>query len=221
MQFYGCFTYNEKGPCYIYRKETDAQKAKAAINLAAENLHNKSQREDLVSTARTALREMGDADVNQMRKQAWSKAMELKRNDRTRGGVDGYRHREEVLKPLVVPWLKQLKQKGKTDLLLLEDSAPAHISRFDTKFLDVNGIKKLCWPGHSPDVNAEEHAWPWIRRHITNDFEPSRNEDECELQWITEWKKLPQGVINKWIDSIPGVVRQIIAHSGDNSFHDG
>ena len=37
--------------------------------------------------------------------------------------------------------------------LLLEDGAPAH-------------VQKLSWPGHSPDVNAAEHAWPWIRRHL-------------------------------------------------------
>ncbi|KAH8725977.1 hypothetical protein GQ44DRAFT_706227 [Phaeosphaeriaceae sp. PMI808] len=62
--------------------------------------------------------------------------------------------------------------------------------------------------GHSPDINAEEHAWPWIRRHITKDFSPSICEDECQ-------------VINKWIDSIPNVVRKIIKYHGDNCFHDG
>ncbi|KAF1971047.1 hypothetical protein BU23DRAFT_600576 [Bimuria novae-zelandiae CBS 107.79] len=138
--------------------------------------------------------------------------MELSRGDCTRGGIDGFRHREEVLKPLVKSWIDELKRKGKTDVLLLEDGALAHTSRFDTEFLEVSHIKKLCWPGHSPDVNAEEHAWPWIRRHITKDFDPSRTEDECEVHWRTEWKRIPQKTIKTWIDKTPDVVRKIIQH---------
>ena len=133
---------------------------------------------------------MGEKEAN-LRAWPQTKKHVLSRGDRTRSGIDGWRHREEVLKPLVVPWLKQLKDKGKTDLLLLEDGAPAYSSRFDTEFLAVSKIKKLCWPGHSPDVNAEEHAWPWIRRYITKDFEPLRTEEECENYWRTEWEKLP------------------------------
>lgn len=79
----------------------------------------------------------------------------------------------------------------------------------------------MCWPGHSPDINAEEHAWPWIRRHITKDFPPSRTEAEAEKQWRYEWEKLPIQQINKWIDSIPNVVREIIRQEGDNSFYEG
>ncbi|KAK7177685.1 hypothetical protein PSPO01_16270 [Paraphaeosphaeria sporulosa] len=52
--------------------------------------------------ARAALSELGEAKANS-RAWAWTKQHELKRRDRSRGGVDGYRYREEVLKPLLVP----------------------------------------------------------------------------------------------------------------------
>ncbi|KAF2191979.1 hypothetical protein K469DRAFT_511777, partial [Zopfia rhizophila CBS 207.26] len=81
-----------------------------------------------------------------------------------RGGIDGYRHREEVLKDRLVPWIKELKGEGKTAVLLLEDGAPANTSRFDIEFFSVNHISQVPRLGHSPDVNVEEHAWPWIRR---------------------------------------------------------
>jgi transposase len=126
-----------------------------------------------------------------------------------------------VLKPLIVPWIKSLKRRGKSDVLLLEDGAPAHGSKFDAEFLAVSYVAKLPWPGHSPDVNAEEHAWPWIRRHITKDFEPSCTVEECKTHWYMEWRALPQGQIDRWIDGIPDVVRKIIEQWGDNSFHDG
>lgn len=219
LQFYGAFTYGEKGPCHIYEKETKEEKQKAFTALQKENKARKEQATNLHRVARAALGELGEA-VNS-RRSAYRKSDDLKRGDRSRGGVDGYRHREEVLKPLLVPWIKSLKRRGKTDVLLLEDRAPAHSSKFDEEFLAVKYISKLPWPGHSPDVNAEEHAWPWIRRHITKDFEPSRSKDECKAQWYYEWRELPQDQINTWIDRIPDVVRHILEQEGDNSFHDG
>ena len=101
---------------------------------------------------------------------------DYKRNTRARGGVDGYRHREEALKT-VVPWMQQLKKEG-VYCHLLEDGAPAHIAALPNAYLRVEEIDKVWWPGHFPDVNAEEHAWPWIRRSITKRHTPSTTVDE-------------------------------------------
>lgn len=76
------------------------------------------------------------------------------------GSYDGHRHREEALKPLLVPWIKSLNRKGKTAVLLLDNKALAYSSKFDQEFLVVKYIIKLPWPGHSPVVNAEKHASP-------------------------------------------------------------
>lgn len=116
--------------------------------------------------------------------------------------------------------MQGLKQQGR-ELILLEDGAPAHKSRIAEDFLSVSFIDKLSWPGHSPEVNAAEHAWPWIRRHITKDFKPSTTTLDCRSHWECEWDSLPQEVIDKWIDQIPEVVRRIIEHGGKNDFHDG
>jgi hypothetical protein len=73
----------------------------------------------------------------------------------------------------------------------------------------------LC---HSPEINASEHAWPWIRRQLTKQFTPSCDEKECEEQWVTEWDALPIEVINRWVMQVP-VVRRMIKHRGNNDFH--
>ncbi|KAH7343087.1 hypothetical protein BKA66DRAFT_434550, partial [Pyrenochaeta sp. MPI-SDFR-AT-0127] len=75
------------------------------------------------------------------------------------------------------------------------------------------------WAGHSPDVNASEHAWPWLHSHVTKQFTPSCNQEECKQQWEAEWEALPIELINKWVDHVPVVVRRIIAHKGKNDFH--
>jgi hypothetical protein len=144
--------------------------------------------------------------------------MDYHRGIRAKGGVDGYRHREGALKK-VVPWLEQLQAQG-VDVLLLEDGAPPHKSRISNDYLDVHFIGKLSWPGHSPDVNASEHAWPWQRTYVTkNNKRPSRNEAEVKQRWEAAWEALPIEVINGWVDRIPEVVRRIIQHHGKNDFH--
>ena len=55
--------------------------------------------------------------------------------------------------------MQQLKKEG-VYCYLLEDSAPAHIAALPNDYLRVEEIDKMWWPGHSPNVNAEEHAWP-------------------------------------------------------------
>ncbi|KAK7178253.1 cAMP-regulated phosphoprotein family protein [Paraphaeosphaeria sporulosa] len=178
LQFYGAFTYNHKGPCHIYAKETKAEARAAEAALDRENAERRKQATSAQHQARAALRK--DDYV---------------RGTRQRGGIDGYRHREEALKK-VVPWIQGLHAQGVQ-------------------------IERMEWPGHSPDVNASEHAWPWIRRHITKEMPQSTCEEECRQQWEEQWNNLPQEQINKWIDHVAEVVRQIIKHHGDNDFHDG
>lgn len=160
-----------------------------------------------------ALREMGDNAANS-RVLPYTNKHKLTRGDRSRGSVDGYRHREEVFKPLLVPWIKQLEKDGRHPVLL-EDGAPAHKSRIATVFLEVS------WPGHGPDVNAKEHALPWIRHRLTKDFTPSTCADEYCKQWAHKWEQVPRKAINKEIDGIPDVVRDIIKHHGENYIRDG
>jgi hypothetical protein len=75
--------------------------------------------------------------------------------------------------------MQQLKKES-VYCYLLEDKAPAHIAALLNDYLRVKEIDKMWWPGHSPNVNAEEHAWPWIRRSITKRYTPSTTVDKCE-----------------------------------------
>jgi hypothetical protein len=195
----------------------------ASVALEIENKERREQALNAQSLAKRALRSMDDAALNTREikscKKQYTKQDDYTRGVKSRGGVDGYRHRNEALKK-VVPWIKKLKDSGRK-LLLLEDGAPAHTSKIAQDYLTVSFIDKLLWPGHSLEINALEHAWPWIRRQLTKDFYPSKDELDCRSQWECEWDSLPQEVINKWIDYIPEVVRRIIDYGGKNDFHDG
>ena len=144
-------------------------------------------------------------------------AIDYKHGNRSCGGVDGYRHREGALKK-VVPWINNLNKKG-IRTILLQDGAPAYKSRLSRDYLILSHVERLWWPGHSPEINASEHAWPWIRRHVTKDFTPSCTAKECEEQWVAEWEALPIETINRWVEAIPEQVRRIIRAGGKNNFH--
>jgi hypothetical protein len=51
-----------------------------------------------------------------------------KRYSRERGGIDGYKHREQVLKPLLMPFVNELKKQGR-DVSVVENNAPARSQR--------------------------------------------------------------------------------------------
>ena len=87
------------------------------------------------------------------------------RGDRSNGGIDWFRHRERILLPLLLPFAQKLKQEGRP-VLLMEDNAPAHVSRFNRECYEVWEVQKLLWPPNLPDLNAIEHAWAWVRRKL-------------------------------------------------------
>jgi transposase len=221
LQFYGAFRYDYKGPCYTYFQETAAEKQLAEEALEKENKQRKHDDNTLQRNARKALEVMQESDINHRyntrKKQYVPSEHDYKRGGRENGGVDGYRHREGALKS-ITPWINSLKKK-EIPCLLLQDGAPAHKSRIARDYCTVERIERMWWPGHSPDINASEHAWPWIRRHVTRDFTPSCTEAQCKRQWGQEWDAIPIEVINKWVMAIPEVVRRIIKHGGNNDFY--
>jgi transposase len=220
LQFFGAFRYNFKGPCHCYYHETQEEIAAGARALEWENQVTRAQSNSSQSTTRAALDLLREADVNLRR--STRKLQHVKKDDyhrgiRTRGGVDGYRHHEGALKK-TVPWIKQLKQQGH-ECILLEDGAPSHKSRIANDYLTVEQVEKMVWPGHSPEINASEHAWPLMRQHVTKNFPLSRTAEQVQQQWKQAWKDLPIKAINGWVDQIPDVVRRIIRNKGKNNFH--
>lgn len=220
LQFWGCFTYGMKGPCHVWFPEDEEEKKLASYLLAMENKARHDLRLHLEAYARPALAIL-DINVQSKRRNPEKMLIRdiLKRGNRSRGGVDGYRHREGILKPKLVPWTKEVERQRGVPIEVLEDGAPAHVSKFDTEYMHTNGINKLLWPGNSPDINASEHAWSYMRYHISRDYPTSTTKDQCAQQWREEWERLPQEQIDAWIDRIPDVIRQILAQKGGNNFH--
>ena len=96
LQFYAAFCYNSKGPCHVYREETEAGKQEAAAHIQRLNVDQKTRNNKLQIYARQALYGISESDVNSCyntrKKQYVPLKMDYHRGNRARGGVDSYRH---------------------------------------------------------------------------------------------------------------------------------
>jgi hypothetical protein len=79
------------------------------------------------------------------------------------GGVNWYRYQEKVLKPKLIPFALEC-EKDKPGMWIQEDNAPSHNNRYSTKVFDFYKVLRLLWPGNSPDLNAIEPTWFWMKR---------------------------------------------------------
>ncbi len=173
------------------------EKKLASYLLTIENKARHDLRLHLEAVARPALALL-DINVQSKRRDPNKMLIRdiLKRGNRARGGIDGYRHREGVLKLKLVPFTKKVERERGVSIEVLEDCAPAHVSKFNTEYMSLHDIKKLLWPSNSPDLNASEHAWSYMRRHISRDYPTSTTMEQCAQQWRDQWEKLPQEQID-------------------------
>ena len=188
LQLYASSRFNHKGLCHVYYPETDQEKVDTEAHIKESHRDQKTRDDKLQIYARRALNQLDESDVNRCyntrKKQYVPSNMDYHRGMRDRG-VDGYMHREGALKK-VVPWIHSLEEKGIT-CVLQQGGAPPYKARISIDYLIVEHVERLWWSGHSPEVNAIEHAWPWIRRHVTKQFTPSCTAKQCERQWVSQW----------------------------------
>ena len=79
-----------------------------------------------------------------------------------RGNLNARRYRDEILQPVVVPFIQQ--HQGR--FVYQHDNARPHTARLTQDFLNRSNIVVLPWPACSPDMNPIEHLWDHLDRHI-------------------------------------------------------
>ncbi len=62
------------------------------------------------------------------------------------GILNAQRYRDEILRPIVVPFIYD------HHLMLQHDNAQPHVARICTQFLEDENIPFLAWPAYSPDM---------------------------------------------------------------------
>ena len=117
------------------------------------------------------------------------------------GGIDWWRYQKEILIPKLLPFAKRCKL-DRPETIVQEDKAPAHAHHAQSYLYSQEQVKKLLWPGNSPDLNAIEPTWFYLKKETTKKGAP-KSRTEAIHRWESAWGDLPQEQIQAWIERIP------------------
>jgi transposase len=218
FMFWGCFSYDTKGPCFIWSDlETTKEKEQATRELEEMNKQRegkcKSEWEVANGLRRVNLKRPGKTP-GKVPKWTFNKKNGKWVREKGKGGIDWWRYRKNVLEPLLLPHCEEY------GLILQEDGASPHIHQANQVLIKEWRVKRLDWPGNSPDLNAIEPAWPHLKRK-------SQEKENWELKthlegiWKIGWSELTQEKIRAWIDRIPRHIQKVIELEGGNDYREG
>ena len=69
------------------------------------------------------------------------------------GNLNAQKYRDEILTPIVVPFVQQ------HNVTFQHDNARLHVARLCMQFLAAQNVQVLDWPTYSPDMSPIEHVW--------------------------------------------------------------
>jgi hypothetical protein len=231
--FWGSFTYDFKGPCHIYYKETEEQKESNEAEM------DRINEEEVEAECRVAF----DAQEREKERkwdekgQKWPKKRaswevywknHMMKKGKSRGGVDNLRYTYEVLEPLLIPFWKELMvQRHDPDTFecdqipyyFQQDNAPSHASKWTQRRLQKEGIPLLEHIGNSPEMNAIEGVWMPLRIEITKEWNAPHTIEWTDRAWRAEWEKFPQERIRALVTRMAAINSLIIEFEGGNEFH--
>ena len=114
------------------------------------------------------------------------------------GGVTGVAYRDEVLQPIVAPFI----QNDLRIRLFQQDNARAHTARISMIFLLNNNVNVLPWPELSPDMSPIEHVWDLLGQRLRRRRAQPQNLVQLERALLQEWQNIPQADIQAMINSM-------------------
>ncbi len=118
--------------------------------------------------------------------------------------------------PKLFPIAERCKET-QPDSIVQEDRAGPHEHEIQGVFYDFLGLQRLLWPGNSPDINAIEPCWMYLKRETNKNGAPLTR-DEAASRWLRAWNDLPQAMIQRWIRRIPEAIEEIIRLKGGNEY---
>ena len=136
-----------------------------------------------------------------------------------KGGIDWYRYWKEILVPKLLPFAQE-REVFRPGMIVQEDNAGPHAHRYQAGVYQLHKVKKLPWPGNSPDLNAIEKAWPWLKRKTTWNS-PAVSRKNMTINWKKEWGYLSLPQVRKWIEGVHSNIQEVLRLEGGNEYREG
>ncbi|EKJ68815.1 hypothetical protein FPSE_11007 [Fusarium pseudograminearum CS3096] len=219
FMFWAAFSYDKKGPCHCWSPETKKEKADSIVIIDALNKQLEPEKKSAWELE-TAMRRVGLRNKpGQKPRWQWNESTGKLVRKEGKGGIDWWRYQQKVLIPKLLPFAQACEEE-RPGTVVQEDKAPSHAHHAQQRVFDLAGVQRLLWCGNSPDLNAIEAAWPYLKRITTKKGAPG-SRAEAIRRWEAAWSALPQEKIRAWIERIPRHVRKIIELEGGNEYLEG
>jgi len=223
FMWWSAFSYDKKGPYYIWPKETDAERKEREkqAKIVVANWNAARYADDLaewelnkpMSRLRVRVNVPGPKPAF---RHAENGAYILNNG---KGGINWYRHQDKVLKPYLFPFAKEC-QRDRPDTIVMEDGASPHASQYSSEAYCAWEIERLLWPANSPDLNMIEPCWFYMKLETTK-HGAIHSEEALREAWIKCWDELPQSKIQAWIERIVEHIAKVILLEGGNEYKEG
>ncbi|KIV85569.1 hypothetical protein PV11_01248 [Exophiala sideris] len=242
-------------PIKFWHGETEEEKERAVRQLNKEN----SERRQVVNNKRKRALEDGTKEhqilkditnrvnnENNRRRQTGQRGRlhqkppekvfpydDLTRGDRTKNGIDWYRHRQEVLRVHLYPFYFQVRAKyPDKEVWIVEDNASPHTTaaikeqewrnNFSIRAVQMPGGPG--WPAKSPDLNMIEPCWCDLKDESHPRFwklhgDSKKVVKQAEAIILEEWRSdKVRTAIEDHYNKFPKRLLQCIANGGNNTF---
>lgn len=115
------------------------------------------------------------------------------------GNMTAQRYRDEVLQPVVLPYLRG--NLG-PNAIFQDDNARPHRARIVNEYLQDEGVERMEWPANSPDLNPIEHLWDQLGRSVRQRVTDRTTLAELRLILVEEWNAIPQARVTRLVNSM-------------------
>ncbi|GFY06451.1 transposable element Tcb2 transposase [Trichonephila clavipes] len=129
------------------------------------------------------------------------------------GPLTARRYRDEILRHFAVPYTAAIGD----DFILMDDNCRQHHANLVEDLLFEEGIVRMEWPACFPDMHPVEQVWDALRRRDAGRPPPPQTLQELERALLEEWDRIPQFVINSFIDSMPQRCSTLLAIRGNHT----
>lgn len=129
------------------------------------------------------------------------------------GTLTGLRYCDEIVRPLIQPTLQAMGGRAQ----LQDDNARPHRAHVVEDFLQQQGIVRMEWPAHSPDLAPIEHLWDELGRRLVNNHPPPVNVAQLTLFLQQEWEAIPQNVLQTLVNSMRQRCVECLAANGGHT----
>jgi len=100
-----------------------------------------------------------------------------------------------------------------------KDKASAHNSKHQKPVYALAQVKRFLWSGNSPDLNAIEPTWFYMKQETIRKGAPQAQKT-AESAWTRVWKDLSQSMIQRWIERIPRHIQKVICLEEANGYRE-